>query len=137
MSHLLSPHPDHRAVLLCAPLHSLHRHGSNSIIIKCRGRRSTAEHHNLALNTSMTMSHKSHLYKREGERIASFNISKDLFRTLNTSTLVRKPHQCLILWRMKKGHPSLQTLVNFYCTIQSLLTNCITVVRPAESTAVR
>src|SRR4029434_7482942 len=68
------------------------------------------------------------------ERVASFkflgvHISEDLSWTLNTSTLVKKAHQRLFfLRRLKAAHLSPQILVNFYrCTIESILTNCISV----------
>src|SRR4029434_10304142 len=68
------------------------------------------------------------------ERVSStkflgVHISKDLSWTLNTSTLVKKAHQCLFfLRRLKKANLSPQILVNFYrCTIESILTNCISV----------
>ena len=68
------------------------------------------------------------------ERVASFkflgvHISEDLSWTLNTSTLIKKAHQRLFfLRRLKKANLSPQILVNFYrCTIESILTNCITV----------
>ena len=70
----------------------------------------------------------------EVERVASFkflgvHISEDLSWTLNTSTIVKKAHQRLFfLRRLKKAHLSPQILVNFYrCTIESILTNCISV----------
>ncbi|XP_031159417.2 uncharacterized protein LOC116052744 [Sander lucioperca] len=70
----------------------------------------------------------------EVERVTSFrflgvHISEDLSWTLNTSTLIKKAHQCLFfLRRLKKVHLSPQILVNFYrCTIESILTNCVTV----------
>src|SRR4029434_1515864 len=66
--------------------------------------------------------------------VASFkflgvHISEDLSWTLNTSTLVKKAHQRLFfLRRWKKANLSPQILVNFYrCTIESILTNCISV----------
>ncbi|KAK3521917.1 hypothetical protein QTP70_020034, partial [Hemibagrus guttatus] len=68
------------------------------------------------------------------ERVTSFNflgthISEDLSWTTNTSSLVKKAHQCLFfLNTLKKNHLSSTILVNFYrCTIESILTNCITV----------
>ena len=70
----------------------------------------------------------------EVERVASFkflgvHISEDLSWTLNTSTLIKKAHQRLFfLRRLKKANLSPQILVNFYrCTIESILTNCISV----------
>uniref|UniRef100_A0A3B4TE14 Reverse transcriptase domain-containing protein n=1 Tax=Seriola dumerili TaxID=41447 RepID=A0A3B4TE14_SERDU len=70
----------------------------------------------------------------EVERVTSFkflgvHISEDLSWSLNTSTLVKKAHQRLFfLRRLKKAHLSPQILVNFYrCTIESILTNCISV----------
>ncbi|XP_030283157.1 uncharacterized protein LOC115587459 [Sparus aurata] len=70
----------------------------------------------------------------EVDRVTSFmflgvHISEDLSWTLNTSTLTKKIHQRLFfLRRLKKIHLSPQILVNFYCcTIESILTNCVTV----------
>lgn len=75
-----------------------------------------------------------HINGTEVERVSSFrflgvNISDDLSWTHNTSTLIKKAHQRLFfLRRLKKVHLSPQILVNFYrCTIESILTNCITV----------
>ncbi|XP_060936194.1 uncharacterized protein LOC133012232 [Limanda limanda] len=75
-----------------------------------------------------------HINGTEVERVTSFKflgvqISEDLSWTLNTSTLVKKAHQCLFcLRRMKKAHLSPQILVNVYhCTIESILTSCISV----------
>ena len=101
---------------------------------------------NLALNTKKTKelivdfrkkggTHTPiHIKGTEAERVASFkflgvHISEDLSWTLNTSTLVKKAHQRLFfLRRLKKAHLSPQILVNFYrCTIESILTNCISV----------
>ena len=66
--------------------------------------------------------------------VASFkflgvHISEDLSWTLSTSTLIKKAHQRLFfLRRLKKVHLSPQILVNFYrCTIESILTNWVTV----------
>ncbi|KAK3511283.1 hypothetical protein QTP70_034808, partial [Hemibagrus guttatus] len=68
------------------------------------------------------------------ERVSSFkflgtHISEDLSWTTNTSSLVKKAHQCLFyLNTLKKNHLSSTILVNFYhCPIESILTNCITV----------
>ncbi|XP_059212949.1 trace amine-associated receptor 1-like [Centropristis striata] len=48
--------------------------------------------------------------------------------SLNTSILIKKAHQRLFLRKIKKAHLSPQILVNFYrCTIESILTSCITV----------
>src|SRR4029434_9697598 len=57
------------------------------------------------------------------------HISEDLSWTLKTSSLVKKAHQRLFfLRRLKKAHLSPQILENFYrCTIESILTNCISV----------
>ena len=76
-----------------------------------------------------------HINGTEVERVASFkflgvHISEDLSWTLNTLTLVKKAHQrhLFFLRRLKKAHLSPQILVNFYlCTIESILTNCISV----------
>ena len=100
---------------------------------------------NLALNTKKTKelivdfrkkagTHiPIHINGMEVERVASFkflgvHISEDLSWTLNTSSLVKKAHQRLFFLRkLKKVHLSSQILVNFYsCTIESILTNCIT-----------
>lgn len=68
------------------------------------------------------------------ERVTSFkflgiHISQDLSWTTNCSSLVKKAHQRLFFLRtLKKNHLSSDILVNFYrCTIESILTNCITV----------
>ncbi len=68
------------------------------------------------------------------ERVSSFkflgtHISEDLTWTTNTSSLVKKAHQCLFFLRtLKKNHLSPAILVNFYrCAIESILTNCVTV----------
>ncbi|XP_030285207.1 uncharacterized protein LOC115588634 [Sparus aurata] len=70
----------------------------------------------------------------EVERVTNFkflgvHISEDLSWTLNTSTLTMKIHQRLsFLRRLKKIHLSPQILTNCYrCTIESILTNCVTV----------
>ena len=101
---------------------------------------------NLALNTNKTKELIVDFRKKGGthtpihingmvvERVTNFkflgvHISDDLSWTLNTSTLVKKSHQRLFfLRRLKKAHLSPQILVNFYrCTIESILTNCISV----------
>ncbi|KAK3541959.1 hypothetical protein QTP86_008150 [Hemibagrus guttatus] len=68
------------------------------------------------------------------KRVSSFrflgtHISEDLSWTINTSSLVKKAHQHLFyLNTLKKNYLSSTILVNFYhCTIESILTNCITV----------
>ena len=68
------------------------------------------------------------------ERVSSFkflgvHISEDLIWTTNCSKLVKKAHQRLFFLRtLRKNHLSSDILVNFYrCTIESILTNCITV----------
>ena len=62
-------------------------------------------------------------------RFLGVHISEDLSWTLNTSILTKKAHQHLFfLRRLKKIHLSPQFLVNLYrCTIESILTNCVTV----------
>ena len=62
-------------------------------------------------------------------KFLGFHISEDLSWTLNTSTLIKKAHQRLFfLSRLKKVPLSPQILVNFYCcTIESILTNHVTV----------
>ncbi|KAF0024967.1 hypothetical protein F2P81_021848, partial [Scophthalmus maximus] len=98
---------------------------------------------NLALRTNNTKELIVDFRKKGGthtpvstevEHVSSFkflgvHISEDLSWTLNTSTLVKKAHQRLFfLRRLKKAHLSPQILVNFYrCTIESILTNCISV----------
>ena len=56
-------------------------------------------------------------------------ISEDLSWKLNTSTLIKRAHQHVFFLRtLKRVHLSSQILVNFYrCTIESILTNCVTV----------
>ncbi|KAK3518346.1 hypothetical protein QTP86_018579, partial [Hemibagrus guttatus] len=64
------------------------------------------------------------------KRVSSFkfletHISEDLCWTTNTSSLVKKAHQCLFyLNTLKKNHLSSTILLNYY---HSILTNCITV----------
>ncbi|KAK3516042.1 hypothetical protein QTP70_003331, partial [Hemibagrus guttatus] len=64
------------------------------------------------------------------ERVSSFkfletHISEDLCWTTNTSSLVKKAHQCLCyLNKLNKNHLSSTILLNYY---HSILTNCITV----------
>lgn len=100
---------------------------------------------NLALNTKKTKELNVDYRKTkpdtytpingtEVERVSSYkflgvHISEDLTWSLNTSTLVKKAHQCLFfLRRLKKINLSPQILVNFYrCTMESILTSCITV----------
>ncbi|KAK3535342.1 hypothetical protein QTP70_009354 [Hemibagrus guttatus] len=102
---------------------------------------------NLLLNTSKTkelivdfrrekgrMHDPIHINGMAVERVYSFtflgtHISEDLSWTSNTSSLVEKGHQHLFyLNTLKKNHLSSTILVNFYrCTIESILTNCITV----------
>ncbi|KAG5852656.1 hypothetical protein ANANG_G00064880 [Anguilla anguilla] len=102
---------------------------------------------NLALNTKKTKELIVDFRKTKGgthkpicidgtevECVTSFkflgvHISEDLSWALTTSTLVKKAHQRLFfLRRLRKAHLSPQILVNFYrCTIESILTNCITV----------
>ncbi|TWW74474.1 hypothetical protein D4764_14G0004770 [Takifugu flavidus] len=56
-------------------------------------------------------------------------IKIDLTWTTNCSSLVKKAHQRLFFLRtLKKHHLSSDILVNFYrCTIESILTSCVTV----------
>ncbi|TWW76323.1 putative RNA-directed DNA polymerase from transposon BS [Takifugu flavidus] len=68
------------------------------------------------------------------ERVSSFkflgiHLSQDLTWTTNCSSLVKKAHQRLFSLRtLKKHHLSSDVLVNFYrCTIESILTSCVTV----------
>ncbi|KAI3368136.1 hypothetical protein L3Q82_007868 [Scortum barcoo] len=68
------------------------------------------------------------------ERVNSFkflgvHISEDLTWTTGCSKLVKKAHQRLFFLRtLRKNHLSSDILVNFYrCTIESILTSCITV----------
>ena len=75
-----------------------------------------------------------HINGAEVERVSSFkflgvHISEDLSWSLNTSSLVKKAHQRLFfLRRLRKAQLSPLILTNFYrCTIESILTNCITV----------
>ncbi|KAF0039088.1 hypothetical protein F2P81_009572 [Scophthalmus maximus] len=101
---------------------------------------------NLALNTKKTKELIVDFRKKGGthtpiringtdvERVSRFkflgvHISKDLSWILNTSNLVKKAHQPLFfLRRLKEANLSPQILVNFYrCTIESILTNCISV----------
>ncbi|CAM4312390.1 unnamed protein product [Leuciscus chuanchicus] len=68
------------------------------------------------------------------ERVNSFkflgvHISEDLTWTTSCSKLVKKAHQRLFFLRtLRKNNLSSDILVNFHrCTIESILTNCITV----------
>lgn len=68
------------------------------------------------------------------EPVSSFkflgtHISEDLSWNTNTSSLVKKAHQRLFFLRtLKRNQLSSAVLVNFYrCTIESILTNCVTV----------
>ncbi|KAK3542704.1 hypothetical protein QTP86_034787 [Hemibagrus guttatus] len=98
---------------------------------------------NLLLNTSKTkeliidfrrekgrMYDPIHINGMAVERVSSFkfletHISEDLSWTTNTSSLVKKAHQCLFyLNTLKKNHLSSTILLNYY---HSILTNCITV----------
>ncbi|KAK0136663.1 hypothetical protein N1851_027166 [Merluccius polli] len=99
---------------------------------------------NLALNTKKTKELIVDYRKTKGgthipirinvtevEYVPSFkflgiHISEDFSWTLSTSTLVKKAQQRLFfLRRLKKVHLSPQNMRN-YCTIESILTNCIT-----------
>ncbi|KAL0200139.1 hypothetical protein M9458_003326, partial [Cirrhinus mrigala] len=102
---------------------------------------------NLLLNTTKTKelivdfrkgrrgSHEPiHINGMAVEPVSSFkflgtHISEDLFWTTNTSSLVKKAHQCLFFLRtLKKNQLCSAILVNVYrCTIESILTNCVTV----------
>ncbi|XP_050959599.1 NACHT, LRR and PYD domains-containing protein 12-like [Labeo rohita] len=102
---------------------------------------------NLLLNTNKTKelivdfrkgrrgSHETiHINGMAVEPVSSFkflgtHISEDLSWTTNTSSLVREANQGLFFLRtLKKNQLSLAILVNFYCcTIESILTNCVTV----------
>ncbi|KAL0195433.1 hypothetical protein M9458_009005, partial [Cirrhinus mrigala] len=68
------------------------------------------------------------------EPVSSFkflgtHILEDLSWNTNTSRLVKKAHQCLFFLRtLKKNQLSSAIMVNFYhCTIESILTNYVTV----------
>ncbi len=68
------------------------------------------------------------------EHVASFkflgvHLSEDLSWTLSTSILIKKAQQRLyFLRKLREAHLSPHILLNFYrCTIESILTNCITV----------
>ncbi|KAK2905566.1 hypothetical protein Q8A73_009509 [Channa argus] len=102
---------------------------------------------NLLLNTSKTKelivdfrkesrnTHDTiHINGTAVERVSSYkflgiHISEDLSWTINTSSLVKKVHQCLFFLRtLKKNRLSSDILVNFYhCAIESILTNCVKV----------
>ncbi|KAL0186167.1 hypothetical protein M9458_017837 [Cirrhinus mrigala] len=102
---------------------------------------------NLLLNTTKTKelivdfrkgrrgSHEPiHINRMAVEPVSSFkflgtHISEDLSWTTNTSSLVKKAHQRLFFLRtLKKNQLSSAILVNFYrCSIESILTNCVTV----------
>ncbi|KAL0149225.1 hypothetical protein M9458_055459, partial [Cirrhinus mrigala] len=102
---------------------------------------------NLLLNTTKTKelivdfrkerrgSHEPiHISGMAVEPVSSFkflgtHISEDLSWTTKTSSLVKKAHQRLFFLRtLKKNQLSSAVLVNFYrCTVESILTNCVTV----------
>ncbi|KAI3356766.1 hypothetical protein L3Q82_003444 [Scortum barcoo] len=77
---------------------------------------------NLLLNTGKT---KELILQVPG----SPHLSEDLTWTTGCSKLVKKAHQRLFFLRtLRKNHLSSDILVNFYrCTIESILTSCITV----------
>ncbi|KAF7664535.1 hypothetical protein LDENG_00172280, partial [Lucifuga dentata] len=94
---------------------------------------------NLALNTSKTkeliidfrenkVDHDP-LHINGNFKFLGIHISQDLTWTTNCSNLVKKAHQRLFFLRtLRKNHLSSDILVNFYCcTIESILTSCITV----------
>ncbi|XP_060737641.1 uncharacterized protein LOC132853721 [Tachysurus vachellii] len=75
-----------------------------------------------------------HINRTAAERVPSFkflgiHIAEDLSWSLNSSILIRKAQQCLyFLRRLKKSRLCYRILENFYrCTIESILTNCISV----------
>ncbi|XP_013886921.1 uncharacterized protein LOC106534735 [Austrofundulus limnaeus] len=75
-----------------------------------------------------------HLKGTAVESVNSFkflgvHISEDLTWTTGCSMLVKKTHQRLFFLRsLRKNHLSSEVITNFYrCTIESILTNCITV----------
>ncbi|KAL0147888.1 hypothetical protein M9458_056809, partial [Cirrhinus mrigala] len=101
---------------------------------------------NLLLNTTKTKelivdfrkgrrgSHEPiHINGMAVEPVSSFKFLgthiSDLSWTTNTSSLVKKAHQHLFFLRtLKKNQLSSAVLVDFYrCTIESILTNCVTV----------
>uniref|UniRef100_A0AAR2JVL9 Reverse transcriptase domain-containing protein n=1 Tax=Pygocentrus nattereri TaxID=42514 RepID=A0AAR2JVL9_PYGNA len=80
----------------------------------------------------------------EVERVSSFrflgiHISADLSWSFNTSHLIKKAQQRLyFLRRLKQDRLSPQILTNFYrCTIESILTNCVTVWYSSSTVAER
>ncbi|KAI4885125.1 hypothetical protein NFI96_011804 [Prochilodus magdalenae] len=77
---------------------------------------------------------KNEAYYAEVECVSNFkflgvHISEDLTWSLNSSTMVKKAQQRLYFLRsLKKAHLCPRILVDFYrCTIESILTNCISV----------
>ncbi|KAI4872906.1 hypothetical protein NFI96_001928 [Prochilodus magdalenae] len=75
-----------------------------------------------------------HISGAEVECVSNFkflgvHISEDLTWSLNSSTMVKKAQQRLYFLRsLKKAHLCPRILVDFYrCTIESILTNCISV----------
>ncbi|KAI4873926.1 hypothetical protein NFI96_030144 [Prochilodus magdalenae] len=75
-----------------------------------------------------------HISRVEVECVSNFkflgvHISEDLTWSLNSSTMVKKAQQRLYFLRsLKKAHLCPKILVDFYrCTIESILTNCISV----------
>ncbi|KAK0138741.1 hypothetical protein N1851_024706 [Merluccius polli] len=88
------------------------------------------EDNNLLLNTSKTKELIVELFGSEGMLSLIYpSTSTDLSWTTNCSNLIKKAHQRLFFLRiLRKNHLSSNILVNFYrCTIESILTNCITV----------
>ncbi len=70
-------------------------------------------------------------------KFLSLNITEDLTWTIHTQSVVRKAHQCLFFLRqLKKFCLSSKILRQFYsCTVEKILTGCITLVRPGTGTA--
>lgn len=105
------------------------------------------KNNNLALNTQKTKEiivdfrrAKSrahiplHISGAEVERVSSFkflgvHITENISWSLNSSSLVKKAHQRLHFLRtLKKAHLCPKILIDFYrCTIETILTNCISV----------
>ncbi|KAF7653729.1 hypothetical protein LDENG_00079240, partial [Lucifuga dentata] len=100
---------------------------------------SWCQDNNLSLNVSKTRQQGGghlplYIGDAEVERVGSFkflgvHITEDLSWTLHTDTVTKKAHQRLyFLRRLRKFGMNTSILTNFYrCTIESLLTGCITV----------
>ena len=131
----------------CSLFHASNRKSDSAYREEVRHLAEWCSNNNLALNTSTTKeiildsrrnrigTHRPvHMNGEEVERVTSFkflgvHISEDLSWTPNITTLIKKAHKRMFFLRkLAKVHLSPQVLLNFYrCTIESILTTCITV----------